>query len=194
MEYASAWRQRPRRARARQPRRPGRGREPDTGVPQGVGAGRRVADVRQQHLPGPSLPRAADAAAGAVFPLPQPRREHAEGAGAPLGAPTDRGVRKAGGAPGAGRHPRLDPRTGLLPRTAVRRIGPRAGGRVSQALRNEALLPVSWRARPRGFAALMSVYESNYLRLTRLTGDPSRLRGEYISRVGGACDLQLTVL
>lgn len=59
---------------------------------------------------------------------------------------------------------------------------------------NEALLPASWRARPRGFAALMSLYESNYLRLTRLTGDPSRLRGERVSHVPGTCDLRLTVM
>jgi uncharacterized protein YqiB (DUF1249 family) len=65
---------------------------------------------------------------------------------------------------------------------------------MSQVVRNEALLPASWRARPRGFAALMSLYESNYLRLTRLTGDPALLRGERVSRVAGACDLRLTVL
>jgi uncharacterized protein YqiB (DUF1249 family) len=59
---------------------------------------------------------------------------------------------------------------------------------------NEALLPASWRARPRGFAALMSLYESNYIRLTRLTGDPAKLTGERISRVAGGCDLRLTVL
>jgi len=65
---------------------------------------------------------------------------------------------------------------------------------MSVGMHNETLLPVSWRARPRGFAALMSLYESNYLRLTQLTGDPSRLCGERISRVAGGCDLKLTVL
>ncbi len=65
---------------------------------------------------------------------------------------------------------------------------------MSVGLRNEALLPASWRARPRGFAALMSLYESNYLRLTQLTGDPAQLRGERISQVAGGCDLRLTVL
>jgi uncharacterized protein YqiB (DUF1249 family) len=65
---------------------------------------------------------------------------------------------------------------------------------VSVVLRNEALLPATWRARPRGFAALMSLYESNYLRLTRLTGDPAGLRGERISHVSGGCDLKLTVV
>lgn len=65
---------------------------------------------------------------------------------------------------------------------------------MSELVRNETLLPVSWRARPRGFAALMSLYESNYLRLTQLTGDPALLQGEMISRVAGSCDLKLTVL
>jgi uncharacterized protein YqiB (DUF1249 family) len=59
---------------------------------------------------------------------------------------------------------------------------------------NETLLPASWRSRPRGFAALMALYESNYLRLTRLCGDPAALRGERLSRVAGGCDLKLTVL
>jgi len=36
----------------------------------------------------------------------------------------------------------------------------------------EELLPVSWRSRPRSFVALMSVYESNFRRLLRLTGNP----------------------
>jgi uncharacterized protein YqiB (DUF1249 family) len=59
---------------------------------------------------------------------------------------------------------------------------------------NEALLPASWRARPRGFAALMSLYESNYLRLLRLCGDPALLEGERLSRVVAGCDLKLTVV
>lgn len=59
---------------------------------------------------------------------------------------------------------------------------------------NEALLPASWRSRPRGFAALMSLYESNYLRLTRLAGDPARLVGERVSHIPVGCDLKLIVL
>jgi uncharacterized protein YqiB (DUF1249 family) len=61
-------------------------------------------------------------------------------------------------------------------------------------MQNETLLPVAWRTKPRGFVALMSLYESNYLRLVRLCGDPARLRGEVVSRVPGACDLRLLVL
>lgn len=58
----------------------------------------------------------------------------------------------------------------------------------------DALLPASWTARPRGFAALMSLYESNYLRLLQLCGDPAQLGGERVSHVPGGCDLKLAVL
>jgi uncharacterized protein YqiB (DUF1249 family) len=58
----------------------------------------------------------------------------------------------------------------------------------------EADIKVSWRARPRGFAALMGLYESNYLRLLHLAGDPTRLAGTLISRVDGDCELQLAVV
>jgi uncharacterized protein len=65
---------------------------------------------------------------------------------------------------------------------------------MTAASGNETLLPASWRARPHGFAALMSLYESNYLRLTRLAGDPSLLAAERVSHVPGGCDLRLNVL
>jgi uncharacterized protein YqiB (DUF1249 family) len=58
----------------------------------------------------------------------------------------------------------------------------------------EADIKVSWRARPRGFTALMGLYESNYLRLLHLAGDPTRLTGTLISRVDGDCELQLAVI
>jgi uncharacterized protein YqiB (DUF1249 family) len=58
----------------------------------------------------------------------------------------------------------------------------------------EADIKVSWRARPRGFVALMSLYESNYLRFRHLAGDPTRLSGTLISRVEGDCELRLAVL
>ena len=57
----------------------------------------------------------------------------------------------------------------------------------------ETDIEVSWRARPQGFVALMSLYESNYLRFLRLAGDPAQLSGTLISRVAGDCELQLTV-
>jgi uncharacterized protein len=58
----------------------------------------------------------------------------------------------------------------------------------------ETDIKLSWRARPRGFVALMGLYESNYLRFLQLAGDPKRLRGTVISRVAGDCELQLAVL
>jgi uncharacterized protein YqiB (DUF1249 family) len=58
----------------------------------------------------------------------------------------------------------------------------------------EELLPVSWRSRPRSFVALMSVYESNFRRLLRLTGNPRALpMGERRAAVEGDCDLILRV-
>jgi uncharacterized protein YqiB (DUF1249 family) len=48
--------------------------------------------------------------------------------------------------------------------------------------------------RPRSFAALMDLYEANYIRLRRLCPQLVALRGTSISRVAGAMDLHLTVL
>ena len=59
---------------------------------------------------------------------------------------------------------------------------------------NESLTPVSWRARPRSFVALMSLYESNYVRLGWLAGELAALEGEYRSRTEFECELVLTVL
>jgi uncharacterized protein YqiB (DUF1249 family) len=58
----------------------------------------------------------------------------------------------------------------------------------------EANIKVSWRTRPRGFTALMGLYESNYIRFAQLAGDPAALRGSLLSRVAGDCDLLLTVV
>jgi uncharacterized protein YqiB (DUF1249 family) len=58
---------------------------------------------------------------------------------------------------------------------------------------NDALTTVSWRARPRSFVALMSLYESNYIRFGWLAGDVTALEGAYRSVVPGDCDLLLTV-
>ena len=52
---------------------------------------------------------------------------------------------------------------------------------------------VSWRARPRSFVALMSLYESNYIRLGWLAGNLQELSGRYCSSVDGDCELVLTV-
>ncbi len=48
--------------------------------------------------------------------------------------------------------------------------------------------------KPRSFVGLMSVYESNFLRLLHLIPDLERLDGCYRSRVAGDCDLHLDIL
>jgi len=58
---------------------------------------------------------------------------------------------------------------------------------------SDALSIVSWRSRPRSFVALMSLYESNYLRLASLAGDLRRLPDARVSRVANDCDLRLSV-
>ncbi|HUQ12104.1 MAG TPA: DUF1249 domain-containing protein [Steroidobacteraceae bacterium] len=58
---------------------------------------------------------------------------------------------------------------------------------------NDTLTLVSWRSKPRSFVALMSLYESNYLRLAALAGNLGELAGVRLSRVADDCDLRLTV-
>lgn len=48
--------------------------------------------------------------------------------------------------------------------------------------------------KPSSFVGLMSLYESNYLRLFRLIPELDKLDGCYKSRVAGDCDLYLEVL
>lgn len=48
--------------------------------------------------------------------------------------------------------------------------------------------------RPKSFAGLMAVYESNYLRLLHVIPELERLDGCYRSRVAGDCDLHVDVL
>jgi uncharacterized protein len=57
----------------------------------------------------------------------------------------------------------------------------------------DALSIVSWRSRPRSFVALMSLYESNYLRLDSLCGNLRGLAGVRVSQVADDCDLRLSV-
>ena len=52
---------------------------------------------------------------------------------------------------------------------------------------------VTWRSRPRSFVALMALYESNYQRLSWLTGALANLAGKHRSIVAGDCDLLLSV-
>jgi len=58
---------------------------------------------------------------------------------------------------------------------------------------SDTLSIVSWRSRPRSFVALMSLYESNYLRLAHLAGDLAKLADVRVSRVAEDCDLRLSV-
>jgi hypothetical protein len=48
--------------------------------------------------------------------------------------------------------------------------------------------------KPKSFVGLMSLYESNYLRLQRLIPELNRLDGYYRSRVAGDCDLHVEIL
>jgi uncharacterized protein len=57
----------------------------------------------------------------------------------------------------------------------------------------DTLQLVSWRSRPRSFVALMSLYESNYVRLSSLAGDLRQLADLRVSRVADDCDLRLSV-
>ena len=103
----------------------GRGRAAHARVPAGVGRAEGLADLRQLDLPGQAFPAPADARAGALLPLSQPRCQHAQGARPALGA-----AGAAGGAEGirahrAQRRARFDRGTAPLP-GASRRTG-RAG-------------------------------------------------------------------
>jgi uncharacterized protein YqiB (DUF1249 family) len=44
----------------------------------------------------------------------------------------------------------------------------------------DSLCVTSWRARPVSFVSLMTLYESNYIRLRRLAGDVRRLSGRLV--------------
>ncbi len=49
-------------------------------------------------------------------------------------------------------------------------------------------------AKPRSFIGLMSLYESNYLRLQQLIPEIERLDGYYRSSVAGDCDLHVEII
>jgi uncharacterized protein len=50
----------------------------------------------------------------------------------------------------------------------------------------------SWRARPGSFVSLMTLYESNFVRLGWLVRDLRSMVSRAVSRVGSDCDLFLT--
>lgn len=58
----------------------------------------------------------------------------------------------------------------------------------------DSLCVTSWRARPVSFVSLMTLYESNFIRLRALLGDARELRGAAISRTTGDLDLHLQAI
>jgi uncharacterized protein len=60
-------------------------------------------------------------------------------------------------------------------------------------IRSDSRTLSGWRARPRSFVALMSLYESNHVRLGWIAGDLASMQGTHLSSVDGDCDLVLTV-
>jgi uncharacterized protein YqiB (DUF1249 family) len=58
---------------------------------------------------------------------------------------------------------------------------------------SDCMCAVSWRTRPGSFASLMTLYESNYIRLGWLVPDVETVHGTLISRVSNDCPLYLTL-
>ena len=56
----------------------------------------------------------------------------------------------------------------------------------------EQRIRTSWRASAGSFVSLMTLYESNYVRLGWLVHDLAGVRAPCVSRVGGDCDLHLS--
>ena len=52
----------------------------------------------------------------------------------------------------------------------------------------------SWRAGPGSFVGLMTLYESNFVRMGWLVGDLRGVKSRSVSHVGSDCDLYLTPL
>jgi uncharacterized protein len=59
---------------------------------------------------------------------------------------------------------------------------------------NDTYCAVSWRSRPGSFVSLMSLYESNYIRLSWLVPNLSTVQGTLVSNVQNDCPLHLGVL
>ena len=59
---------------------------------------------------------------------------------------------------------------------------------------SDDLCTISWRARPRSFVSLMTLYESNFIRLGWLVPELRRLRGSLTSVVAGEPALELSVV
>lgn len=62
----------------------------------------------------------------------------------------------------------------------------------ADALADE-MIPISWRSKPGTFVGLMTLYESNYVRLGWLAPNLEKLQGESVSAVPGDCRLSLRI-
>jgi uncharacterized protein YqiB (DUF1249 family) len=58
----------------------------------------------------------------------------------------------------------------------------------------DSMCVTSWRARPVSFVGLMTLYESNYVRLRGLTGDIRAMTGRMVSTTASDCDLHLEIV
>jgi uncharacterized protein len=61
------------------------------------------------------------------------------------------------------------------------------------AVEHDTNCAVSWRARPGSFVSLMTLYESNYIRLAGLVPQLRTVDGAHVSSVAGDCALHLAV-
>lgn len=64
---------------------------------------------------------------------------------------------------------------------------------VAETPINDTNCPVSWRARPGSFVSLMSLYESNYIRLRALIPQLDAIGTNAISTVAGDCPLHVMI-
>jgi uncharacterized protein len=58
----------------------------------------------------------------------------------------------------------------------------------------DQLVATSWRAKPHSFVGLMTLYESNFIRLGWIAADVRCLPANSVSRVAADCDLHLSVM
>ena len=65
---------------------------------------------------------------------------------------------------------------------------------IVEAYENDTYCAVSWRSRPGSFVSLMSLYESNYIRLSWLVPVLNAVDAPRVSHVQGDCALHLNVI
>ena len=58
----------------------------------------------------------------------------------------------------------------------------------------DSMCVTSWRARPVSFVSLMTLYESNYIRLRGLMGDVRSMAGRIVSSTPSDCDLHVEIV